>query len=142
MKIIRSALWNKMIRSLVQFQKYKFGTTLLSPDQESQHRKPQGSFSAPFDIFKAMKTDPLKEYKNAKLLRLFQLENGNIMPRYMTGLTKINQTKLAKAIKRSRHFGLLTYLAPGKAEAPFPEFKAKDSLSSSSQLQKISKRLK
>jgi small subunit ribosomal protein S18 len=64
----------------------------------------------PFDIFKAMKTSPSKEYKNTGLLHQFQHINGNIMPRYLTGLTKENQRQLAKSIKRCRHFGLLPFV--------------------------------
>ena len=103
-----------MIKILRRFK--KIGTT-YKPEQITEIGNPEKNSSAgipklPFDIFKAMKTDPLTEYKNVELLRQFQMENGGIVPRYLSGLTKINQRKLAKAIKRARHFGLLSFVSP------------------------------
>ncbi len=74
------------------------------------YRQDTSMAKLPFDIFKAMKTTPSKEYKNTHLLHQFQQINGNIMPRQLTGLTKENQRLLAKSIKRCRHFGLLPFV--------------------------------
>ena len=102
-----------MLKRILRFHK-QIGST-YKPEElvEFDAKKyEQGMPKLPFDIFKAMKTDPLKMYKDVGLLKQFQQEDGGIVPRFMSGLTKENQKKLAKAIKRARHFGLMSFTAP------------------------------
>eukprot|EP00835_Amoeboradix_gromovi_P002860 NODE_171_length_16024_cov_0.172559.p11 type:complete len:113 gc:universal NODE_171_length_16024_cov_0.172559:7889-8227(+) len=92
--------------------KYKQTGSTYKPEQIADVGKiynDEGIPKMPFDIFKAMKTNPLREYRNVGLLKQFQMENGGIVPRYVSGLTKVNQRRLAKSIKRARHFGLLSF---------------------------------
>lgn len=63
---------------------------------------------------KRKKMDPFEEdttlkinYKDPKTLQRFMSERGRIMPRRMTGLSAINQRKIAQAVKRAQHIGLL-----------------------------------
>ncbi|CAG8637944.1 33920_t:CDS:2, partial [Racocetra persica] len=56
------------------------------------------------DVFERLGLDPLKEYKNFRLLSNFVSDMGKILPRRTTGLTAKTQRKLAKAIKRARSF--------------------------------------
>ncbi|MDH3004890.1 MAG: 30S ribosomal protein S18 [Candidatus Shikimatogenerans sp. JK-2022] len=50
------------------------------------------------------------DYKNTKLLKKFINEFGQILPRRITGTSKKFQKLLNKAIKRSRHIGLLPFI--------------------------------
>lgn len=59
----------------------------------------------PFDV---LGLDPLKEYKNYRLLTHFVSDMGKILPREQTGVSAKNQRKLAKAIKRARAMGKCT----------------------------------
>lgn len=60
--------------------------------------------------FKENKIDFI-DYKDEKLLRRFITERGKIVPRRISGTTAKNQRKLATAIKRARHMGLLPFVA-------------------------------
>lgn len=51
------------------------------------------------------------DYKDEKLLRRFITERGKIVPRRISGTTAKSQRKLATAIKRARHIGLLPFVA-------------------------------
>lgn len=48
-------------------------------------------------------------YKDTERLGKFLTEKGKILPRRITGLTNKQQRLLARAIKRSRHAGLLAF---------------------------------
>ena len=50
-----------------------------------------------------------KEYKNTNMLSSFLDPMGQILSRKATGLSKINQKLVAKAIKRSRSMGFMPY---------------------------------
>ncbi|KAL7748828.1 hypothetical protein RI367_005741 [Sorochytrium milnesiophthora] len=63
-----------------------------------------------YDVFKAMKKDPLKEYKDSTLLSYFITEAGSLMNRHQTSLSAKNQRKLSKAVRRARAMGLLPYM--------------------------------
>lgn len=52
---------------------------------------------------------PLLDYKANELLQRFLTEKGKIMPRRITGVCSKHQRRLAAAIKRSRHSGLLAF---------------------------------
>ena len=47
------------------------------------------------------------DFKDVKLLHRFMTFQGKILPARITGVSAQAQRKLAKAIKRSRHAGLL-----------------------------------
>ena len=49
------------------------------------------------------------DFKNTELLRRFISGLGKIKPKKRTGLCSKHQRMLAKAIKRARHFGLLSH---------------------------------
>ena len=55
-------------------------------------------------------SDPI-DYKDIELLRKFITERGKILPRRLTGTSLKYQRKLAQAIKRARHLGLMPYVA-------------------------------
>jgi|TARA_B110000483_G_scaffold242024_1_gene326558 small subunit ribosomal protein S18 len=61
-------------------------------------------------FFKENKIEHI-DYKDEKLLRRFITERGKIVPRRISGTTAKNQRKLATAIKRARHMGLLPFVA-------------------------------
>ncbi|MCB0311248.1 MAG: 30S ribosomal protein S18 [Bdellovibrionales bacterium] len=49
------------------------------------------------------------DYKDAAMLSRFVSERGRILSRRLTGLSAYNQRKVAKAIKRAQHLGLLPF---------------------------------
>jgi len=49
-------------------------------------------------------------FKNIKLLTRFVNDRGMILPRRFTGVDKRTQKKVAKAVKRARHMGLMPYM--------------------------------
>lgn len=51
------------------------------------------------------------DYKDTDLLLLFVTEQGKILPRRATGVTRQQQQKLAKAIKRARLLSLVPFVA-------------------------------
>ena len=62
------------------------------------------------DYFKENQIDYI-DYKDVNSLRRFINPYGRILSKRRTGLTAINQRKLAQAIKRARFMGLLPYVA-------------------------------
>ena len=60
------------------------------------------------------KSDPLKgkniDYKDKKMLEHYITERGKIVPSRISGVSQKNQRKLATAIKRARHIGLLPFV--------------------------------
>ena len=50
------------------------------------------------------------DYKDIRLLQGFISERGKIVPSRITAVSSKKQRELARAIKRSRHLGLLPYL--------------------------------
>jgi small subunit ribosomal protein S18 len=51
------------------------------------------------------------DYKDVKSLQRYTNQFGQIEVRKRTGLTEMQQRRLAKAIKRSRHIALLPFVA-------------------------------
>ncbi|MDH5608446.1 MAG: 30S ribosomal protein S18 [Cyclobacteriaceae bacterium] len=51
------------------------------------------------------------DYKDEKFLLKFVNEQGKILPRRITGTSLKYQRKVAQAIKKARHIGLLPYVA-------------------------------
>ena len=62
--------------------------------------------SCPFSGNNAPKID----YKDIKLLQRYISERGKIVPSRITAVSAKKQRELAKAIKRSRHIGLVPYI--------------------------------
>jgi small subunit ribosomal protein S18 len=50
------------------------------------------------------------DYKDANLLKRFLSDRGKILPRRVTGLSRVAQNGLTKAIKRARAVGILPYV--------------------------------
>jgi small subunit ribosomal protein S18 len=55
------------------------------------------------------------DYKNIALLQRFITERGKIRSRRVTGLSRRDQSKMARAVKRARELGLLPYVDATKA---------------------------
>jgi small subunit ribosomal protein S18 len=55
------------------------------------------------------------DYKNVALLQRFITERGKIRSRRVTGLSRRDQSKMARAVKRAREVGLLPYVDASKA---------------------------
>jgi small subunit ribosomal protein S18 len=55
------------------------------------------------------------DYKNIALLQRFVTERGKIRSRRVTGLSRRDQSKMARAVKRARELGLLPYVDASKA---------------------------
>jgi small subunit ribosomal protein S18 len=51
------------------------------------------------------------DYKDPEFLKKFLNEQGKILPRRITGTSVKYQRKVAQAVKRARHIGLLPYVA-------------------------------
>lgn len=50
------------------------------------------------------------DYKDIETLSRFVTERGKLLPRRITGVCARYQVKLARAIKRARHVGLLPFV--------------------------------
>ena len=50
------------------------------------------------------------DYKDANFLLKFVNEQGKLLPRRITGTSVKFQKKVAQAVKRARHIGLLPYV--------------------------------
>jgi small subunit ribosomal protein S18 len=50
------------------------------------------------------------DYKDLKLLQSFLTENGKILPARLSGVSALQQRKIAEAIKRARTIALLPYV--------------------------------
>ena len=50
------------------------------------------------------------DYKDGEFLKKFLNEQGQILPRRITGTSLKYQRKVAKAVKRARHIALLPYV--------------------------------
>lgn len=53
------------------------------------------------------------DYKDANFLLKFINEQGKLLPRRITGTSLKYQRKIAQAVKRARHIGVLPYVADG-----------------------------
>jgi len=56
------------------------------------------------------KDAPVIDFKDVRLLQGYLSERGKIVPSRITAVSTKKQRELAKAIKRSRHIGLLPYI--------------------------------
>lgn len=64
-------------------------------------------------IFKHRTDIAFFDYKDFKTLQRYINQYGQIEPRKKTGLTESQQRRLAVAIKRARHIGLLPFVQNG-----------------------------
>lgn len=62
-------------------------------------------------IFKQRTDVPYFDYKDFKTLQRYVNQYGQIETRKKTGLTEVQQKRLALAIKRARHLALLPFIA-------------------------------
>ncbi len=60
------------------------------------------------------------DYKDVYLLKHSLSERYKIMPRRLTGNSKLHQDMLTKAIKRARHMALIPYIVDNKQVLQFP----------------------
>ena len=51
------------------------------------------------------------DYKDIKIISRYISERGKIVPRRLSGLTAKNQRRLAIAVKRARHLGLVPFVS-------------------------------
>ena len=51
------------------------------------------------------------DYKDIKIISRYISERGKIVPRRLSGLTAKNQRRLATAVKRARHLGLVPFVS-------------------------------
>ncbi len=62
-------------------------------------------------IFKNRTDVPYFDYKDFKTLQRYVNQYGQIETRKKTGLTEVQQKRLAVAIKRARHLALMPFVA-------------------------------
>ena len=62
-------------------------------------------------IFKNRTDVPYFDYKDCKTLQKYVNQYGQIETRKKTGLTEVQQKRLAVAIKRARHMALMPFIA-------------------------------
>ncbi len=55
-------------------------------------------------------TSRFVDYLNLSLLQNFINEEGKILPRRLTGVSAVQQRRIAKAIKYARHLALLPFV--------------------------------
>ncbi|RIB12604.1 ribosomal protein S18 [Gigaspora rosea] len=116
MQILReSSAMNDPIQGYTQFKygrMFRAGEVYAPHDLNEENYKDKNprkyqKLQPNTDVFEKLGLDPLKEYKNFRLLSNFVSDMGRILPRRTTGLSAKTQRKLAKAIKRARSFGLI-----------------------------------
>ncbi|KAI9296824.1 ribosomal protein S18 [Neoconidiobolus thromboides FSU 785] len=78
-------------------------------EQNFSRYKEQQSHKPKKDLFQLNNANPMKEYKNTDLLSYYVTGLGKIMPIKQTGLSRVNQRKLSRAIKRARAMGFIPY---------------------------------
>ena len=55
----------------------------------------------------SVKSAPVVDYKNIKLLKRYVSENGKILPSRITNVSQKKQRELSLSIKRARNLGLI-----------------------------------
>ncbi|DAA78963.1 TPA_exp: putative 37S ribosomal protein S18 [Trichophyton benhamiae CBS 112371] len=76
----------------------------LSPAEMKKWKKRRNPTT---DIFDALSLNPLHMYKNIAVMSEYVTETGRIKSARDTGLRRINQRKLSKAIRRAVSMGLM-----------------------------------
>lgn len=92
----------------MQYRKWKPGDVYaphdLSPAEQNKIRRPGPQTDDPF---LQLGVNPLDMYKNFSVMAEFCTSSMRIKPRWETGLTNVNQRKLAKAVRRAIGMGLM-----------------------------------
>lgn len=86
----------------------------MKKNKYSNNRKRDDRRNSPFEERKrfcpfSQKNSPIIDYKDLKLLSRYISEKGKIMPSRITNVSSKKQKELAKAIKRARFLGLMSY---------------------------------
>ena len=86
----------------------------MKKTRSSNFRSRDDKKNSPFEDRKrfcpfSQKISPLIDYKDIKLLSRYISEKGKITPSRITNVSNNKQKELAKAIKRARFLGLMSY---------------------------------
>jgi len=82
-----------------------------TPQDKNRARRPGGVRGEARRYSKLPREEIEKiDYKNVPLLQRFVTERGKIRSRRVTGLSRRDQSKMARAVKRAREVGLLHYV--------------------------------
>jgi len=86
----------------------------MKKKRSSNFRSRDDKKNSPFEDRKrfcpfSQKISPLIDYKDIKLLSRYISEKGKITPSRITNVSNNKQKELAKAIKRARFLGLMSY---------------------------------
>ena len=74
-----------------------------------QKKRPRRRFSRRKVCFFCSEKNDVLDYKDVRRLKRFVTEQGNILPRRITGTCSQHQRMLTRAIKRARNLALLPY---------------------------------
>ena len=89
------------------------------PKKQSGNKKSKNNNFAKLSIFQpnkykfkkscplSVKSSPIIDYKNIKLLKKYVSENGKILPSRITNVSQKKQRELALSIKRARNLALI-----------------------------------
>ncbi|KAI9203979.1 ribosomal protein S18 [Polychytrium aggregatum] len=77
--------------------------------QEKQTSEKRKAPEKKEDFFAVRNWNPIKVYKNTVIFPQFLDDNGAILSRKATGLTRLNQQRMAKAVRRARAMGLIPF---------------------------------
>ena len=78
------------------------------PAGDTPGKRKRGFYTRRISYF-VRNPDAVIDYKRVDILVKFISDKGKITPKRFTGLSASHQRKIAKAIKRARHAGLLPY---------------------------------
>ena len=86
----------------------------MKKNRNPNSRNREDRKSSPFEDRKrfcpfSQKTSPAIDYKDIRLLSRYVSEKGKMTPSRITNVSSKKQKKLAKAIKRARFLGLMSY---------------------------------
>ncbi len=86
-------------------------------DRNDRNDGPRRPMNAPMPSSRRRRSSKLSaekidyiDYKDVKLLQSFLTENGKILPARLSGVSALQQRKIAEAIKRARTIALLPYV--------------------------------
>ena len=86
----------------------------MKRNKSTNSRNREDRKSSPFEDRKrfcpfSQKTSPVIDYKDIRLLSRYVSEKGKMTPSRITNVSSKKQKELAKAIKRARFLGLMSY---------------------------------
>ncbi|KAJ3154483.1 hypothetical protein HDU86_004612 [Geranomyces michiganensis] len=87
--------------------------------QQQQQTAASAGRTTTTDMVALDRRNPLKEYKDTVFLSSYLTQMGNMRPKSETGLSRLNQRRMTKAVKRAKAIGLIPftynmYAAPRK----------------------------